>query len=220
MARPRSTRAHAAVLKAACTLFAERGIDVTSMDAIAATSKVSKATIYKHWEDKDALCLEVMAYLHGTETALPDTNTGDLREDLLAVLTRQPPKELAAVRERLMPQLMAVAGRNPRLGAMWRARVFEPPRVQILRAIRRSIDRGELPAAVNVELAVALLLGPQLYLHIRKLSTGEAPSGAPAYVVDALLRSQGFVPASTPLPSPPRSDHARTVRRVIKKGRA
>ena len=37
-------------------LFSERGIDATSMDAIAETSGVSKATIYKHWQDKDALC--------------------------------------------------------------------------------------------------------------------------------------------------------------------
>jgi AcrR family transcriptional regulator len=202
MARPRSTRAHTAVLRAACTLFAERGIDATSMDAIAAASKVSKATIYKHWADKDTLCLEVMAYLHGTETALPDTNTGDLREDLLAVLTREPPKELSTARERLMPQLISVASRNPRLGAAWRARVFEPPRVQVLRAIRRSIERGELPAAVDVELAAALLLGPQLYLHIRKLSTGQAPTGVPTYVVDAFLRSQGFMSERAARPGP------------------
>jgi len=35
MARPRSTEAHEKVLNAALELFAERGIETTSMDAIA-----------------------------------------------------------------------------------------------------------------------------------------------------------------------------------------
>ena len=45
--------------------MAERGIESTSMDAIAEASGVSKATIYNHWADKEALLLEVMADLHG-----------------------------------------------------------------------------------------------------------------------------------------------------------
>ena len=64
MSRGLSPRAHSKVLESATQLFAERGIDTTSVDAIAAASGVSKATIYKHWADKDALCLEVMQYVH------------------------------------------------------------------------------------------------------------------------------------------------------------
>ena len=59
-------------------LFAERGIDATSMDAIAEASGVSKATIYKHWPDKDALCLEVMGYLHGLDEEPPVFDSGEL----------------------------------------------------------------------------------------------------------------------------------------------
>jgi len=205
MGRPRSTRAHANVIHAACTLFGERGIDATSMDAIAAAAGVSKATIYKHWEDKDALCLEVMAFLHGTDTDLPDVNTGDLRTDLLAVLTREPPKGLAAMRERLVPQFMGIASRSPRLGAEWRARIFEPPRVQVLRTLQRAIDRGELAAALDRQLAVSLLLGPPLYLHIRKLSTGDAPQGAPVFIVDAFVRALGALPIPQPRSTQPKA---------------
>ena len=61
MGRPRSAEAHTKVLLAAVHLFAEQGIEATSMDSIAEASGVSKATIYKHWQDKDALCLEVGA---------------------------------------------------------------------------------------------------------------------------------------------------------------
>jgi AcrR family transcriptional regulator len=199
MARTRSTRAHDAVIRAAATLFAARGIDATSMDAIAAESGVSKATIYKHWHDKDALCLEVMAALHGFEDELPDTNTGDLRADLIAVVGRVPPEETAALRQRILPHFMAHAARNLSFGQAWRARVLEPPRIQLARAIRRAIERGELPAIVNIDFAIGLLQGPPMYWFVRHHQTGEGPIGFdPTMVVDAFLRSQGWMPRSQP----------------------
>jgi AcrR family transcriptional regulator len=48
-------------------MFADQGIDSTSMDAIASAFRVSKATIYKHWPEKDKLALEVLSYLHGID---------------------------------------------------------------------------------------------------------------------------------------------------------
>jgi TetR/AcrR family transcriptional repressor of mexJK operon len=41
----------------ALKVFARQGIAASSVGAIAATSTVSKATIYKYWPDKDALYL-------------------------------------------------------------------------------------------------------------------------------------------------------------------
>lgn len=199
MARTRSTRAHEAVLRSAAALFADRGIDATSMDAIAAASGVSKATIYKHWPDKDALCLEVMAALHGFEPELPDTNTGDLRADLLAVMGRVPPEGAAGIRDRILPHFMAYAARNPSFGQAWRARVLEPPRLQLARAIRRAIERGELPAALDLDFAIGLLQGPPMYWFVRRHQTGEGPIGFDAgMVVDAFLRSAGYTPRAQP----------------------
>ena len=71
-------------------LFAERGIDATSMDAIAQSSGVSKATIYKHWADKNSLCLEVLAQVHGLDEEPPVFNSGDFRANLIAQLRHQP----------------------------------------------------------------------------------------------------------------------------------
>src|SRR5579862_2803319 len=115
MARPRSIAAHHKVLDAALNLFAERGIDATSMDAIAGASGVSKATIYKHWRDKDALCLEVLSSLHGLDEP-PVTRTGDPRADMVAVLKRQPQAGRRDLCARLMPHLAAYAARNPEFG--------------------------------------------------------------------------------------------------------
>ncbi|MPY61666.1 TetR/AcrR family transcriptional regulator [Streptomyces spongiae] len=49
----------AAVLEAAAELFAEKGFDVTSVDDIAGTARVSKGAVYHHFADKRAIFDEV-----------------------------------------------------------------------------------------------------------------------------------------------------------------
>jgi AcrR family transcriptional regulator len=166
MVRPRSTEAHDKVLRAALDLFAERGIDATSMDAIAQVSGVSKATIYNHWSDKDALLMEVMELIHGLNREMEEIDTGDIRQDLTIVLTRKPPDEFDAVRNRLMPAMIAYSAVHHEFGMAWRRRVMEPPRTHIFQILKRGIDRGLLPRDLDMEAAVSLLLGPVLYTHI------------------------------------------------------
>ena len=100
MVRPRSIEAHEKVLNAALELFAERGIETTSMDSISQTSGVSKATIYNHWSDKEALLLEAMLMVHGLDREPEEIDTGDVQRDLTTVLTRKPPDKYDAVRNR------------------------------------------------------------------------------------------------------------------------
>src|SRR5271170_825312 len=128
MARQKSEEAHSRVVDAAVALFTERGIESTSMDAIARASGVSKATIYRHWPDKDALCLEVLAYLHGLDKELPVFDSGDFRRDLVAQLEYDPAADRKAMRERIMPHLIAYASHNRVFGDAWRSRVLSPIR--------------------------------------------------------------------------------------------
>jgi AcrR family transcriptional regulator len=164
MPRPRSASSHKKVLDAALLLVSERGIEGTSMDAIAEASGVSKATIYKHWKDKDALLLEMMAEMAGLRSR-PSFNSGNTRADVLAVLAYQP-EENAELKERIMPQWIAYSARNPSFGRAWRHMVMEPPRQELRRILKLGIDRGELSSKLNVELSLALLLGPIVYWHV------------------------------------------------------
>jgi AcrR family transcriptional regulator len=189
MVRPRSVQAHDRVLDAALGLFAERGLDATSMDAITEASGVSKATIYKHWPDKDALCLEVMARLHGPEARPLDVDSGDLRSDLIGVLGHRPRTESTDVRMRIMPHLMAHAARNPAFGKAWQARVVDPPRAMLTRVLQRAIARRELPRTLDLDLAIALLLGPMMYEHVLKRLGRDTPPSFREQVVDAFLQS-------------------------------
>jgi AcrR family transcriptional regulator len=180
MARSRSIAAHEKVLNAAANLFAERGIEATSMDSIAQASGVSKATIYNHWADKEALLLEVMLMLNGLDREPEDVDTGDVQRDLTTVLTRKPPDKFDAARNRMTPSLIAYSALHPEFGKAWRHRVMEPPRQCLKRILGRGISRGQLPSDLDVEAAMALLLGPMLYAHVfQREQTAKTPDIGP-----------------------------------------
>jgi AcrR family transcriptional regulator len=166
MARGLSQRAHQKVLETALELFAEKGIDATSMDAIAAKSGVSKATIYKHWADKDALCMEVLVYIHELDEGPPDVDSGDLKADLVAYLVYEPTPRKADLQKRIMPHLIAYSARNQEFGRAWRSRVLERARTGLKKLVRRGMDRGIFSSLLDEELAIPLLLGPMLFSHI------------------------------------------------------
>jgi AcrR family transcriptional regulator len=211
MARPRSAYVHGQVLDAALRLFAARGIDATSMDAIAEASGVSKATIYNHWPDKDALCLEAMAHLLGPGQPRPVFDSGDVRADLIAVLSYQPPRQHTDLQTRIMPHLWAYAARNPAFGEVWRSRVFEPPRAQITHLLERGIARGQLPRSLDRALALALLLGPLMYSRILERMQGEVPENLPERVVAAFWKAHAITPppAKRPVPRARKLPHPR-----------
>src|SRR5689334_12170415 len=125
MARTKSTQAHNKVLDATIALFVEFGIDATSMDSIAGRSGVSKATIYKHWSDKDALALEALSRLFGFYEEQPKFDSGDLRRDFMDALVYQPAQAQQELKARLMPHVMAYAARNREFGDKWRSRMIE-----------------------------------------------------------------------------------------------
>jgi AcrR family transcriptional regulator len=166
MARQRSEEAHDRVLRAALGLFGERGIDAASMDAITQASGVSKATIYNHWPNKEALLIDVMLMVNGIGRDPEDVDSGDVCKDLATVLSRRPPDEFDAARERMMPAMIAYSAVHREFGEAWRHRVMEPSRVCLKRILRRAIKRGLLPAALDMDAAMALLLGPMLYRHV------------------------------------------------------
>ena len=196
MPRTRSTEAHKKVIEAAVSLFSERGIDATSMDAIAETSGVSKATIYKHWPHKDALALEVLGHIHGLDRQPPTFNSGDYRRDLIDLLSYQPGTD-QRLKEKIWPHLMAYSARNPAFGDAWRARVSDPARARLIAIIKRGQSQGIVRKSLDHEVGVALLLGPFIYRHIfTRRNGGKAPKDLETNVADAFLAA--FATAKKP----------------------
>ncbi len=196
MVRPRSAEAHRKVVNAAIRLFARQGIDSTSMDSIADTSGVSKATIYKHWEDKDGLALEALSHLYGLHEEFPDFASGNLRKDLVDCLSYESSR-WPELRERMMPHLMAYSARNQAFGRAWRERSIMRRRAALAKVYERGIAEGALQKHLDSDLSTALLFGPMLYRYIfdtyvkGKRGTKHPPKEFVEDVVDAFLKSFG-----------------------------
>jgi AcrR family transcriptional regulator len=168
--RPRSERAREAVLAAAAELLLERGLGAVSMDAVAEQAGVSKATIYRWWPTKETLALDALH--HEWAVARPAAEgAGSLRTDLLSLL--RPWVRLVGKRPygRVIAALITEAQTDPAFADLYRERFVEPRRAQVRPILLRAIERGELPATTNIELALDLLYGP-LY---HRLLHGHAP---------------------------------------------
>jgi AcrR family transcriptional regulator len=167
--RPRSVRAENAVLEAAAELLLDQGLAAVSMDSIAARAGVSKATIYRWWPTKESLALDALFHDWAGVPAVGDT--GSLRGDLLKLL--RPWVRLAATRPyaRVIGALLTQAQTDPEFAGEYRARFVEPRRDQGREIFRRAIERGEIPAATKIEVALDLLYGPIYH----RLLHGHAP---------------------------------------------
>jgi AcrR family transcriptional regulator len=167
--RPRSEKAHKAILEAAAELLLARGLAAVSMDAVAERAGVSKATIYRWWPTKETLALD--ALYHEWTDVPPVRDTGSLRGDLLSLL--RPWARLASSRPygRVIGALVTEAQTDPEFASEYRARFIEPRREQARAVFRRAIERGEIPVTTKIEVALDLLYGP-LY---HRLLHGHAP---------------------------------------------
>jgi AcrR family transcriptional regulator len=140
------------------------------MDAVAERAGVSKATIYRWWPTKETLALE--ALYHEWDTARPSTrDTGSLRGDLLALLRPWIRRVRARPYGRVIAALIAEANTDPNFAEQYRARFVEPRREPARTLFKRAIDRGEISADTDVEVALDLLYGP--FYH--RLLHGHAP---------------------------------------------
>jgi len=168
--RPRSVTRKQAILQAAFELLGERGLAATSMDAVAERAGVSKATIYRWWDSKELLALDAL-YAAWDTAGLVTRQTGTLRAEMLALV--RPWVRLVATgpSARILTALLAEAQNDPEFGQAYRAHFIEPRRDQARAVFSRAIARGEIPAAIDVEVAIDLLWGP-LY---HRLFHGHAP---------------------------------------------
>ena len=155
--RPRSEEADRAILRAATELLAERGLHGLSIEEVASRAGVAKTTIYRRWHSRGTLALD--AFLTEFKALQPLPDTGILRDDLLAALRAWVRAVTRTSAGRILAGLIAEAQHDPELADAWRARVVEPLRAQHRIMLRRAIDRGQLPADTDTEVALDLLYG-------------------------------------------------------------
>jgi AcrR family transcriptional regulator len=167
--RPRSEKARNAILEAAAELLLLRGLGAMSMDAVAERAGVSKATIYRWWPSKEMLALD--ALLDWAGASAPPRDTGSLRGDLLALVRPWVREIRRQPFARVIAALVTEAQSDPQFAEAYRTRFVEPRRGAMRAAFARAAERGEVPADLDVEVAVDLIYGP-LY---HRLLHGHAP---------------------------------------------
>lgn len=121
----RSARKRRAILEAGHTVFLRDGYLGTSMDEVAALAAVSKATIYKHFADKETLFSEIVT---AAVDAASDPNyeevmrlgeTDDIALGLRALARRQLERVMQPQILQLRRLVIGEAGRFPELGRIF-----------------------------------------------------------------------------------------------------
>ncbi len=182
MPRSPSLQAHESVLQAALDLIASTGIEGTSVDDIAEASGVSKATIYKHWVSKEALCLEALGRL---KCELPVFDSGNPRDDITRLLRHLAVSQKPEAFSKIWPRVISYAESNPAFGDAFRARISGGRRAQLNALLQNAVTRGELRASIDVDLAMDLLFGPIMY---HRFMQAAVPADLPKQVVDSFWR--------------------------------
>ncbi|MFE9574837.1 TetR/AcrR family transcriptional regulator [Nocardia sp. NPDC006044] len=159
-----------AITSAAFAELAEVGYGKLTMEGVARRAGVSKPTLYRRWATKEQLVLALVEQVAVAAAEVPDT--GSLRGDLRAFLEATAAGFSHPLASRIIPDLLAEGIRTPSVADALQA-VGRGRREKVGRILRRGIDRGELPAALDLELALDLCIAP---LFWRRLLGGEPTS--------------------------------------------
>jgi len=142
--------------QAVIDLVREVGYEAMTMDAVAARSRSSKATLYRQWQGKPQLVAAAMR--HTAFVTLGEIDTGTLRGDLHEVA-----RQVGTGAEKDTVFLSAIghaAHLHADLAAALREMLIDPEREVLYALLQRAVDRGEVRAdAAAAEFFVHMLFG-------------------------------------------------------------
>lgn len=136
--RKRSKEAEDAVLNAAYRLLSEQGLHATTIDAIAAESKVSKATIYKWWPNRSSIIMS--AFLRESLVAIPYPDELSLEVVIDRLLNMS--EQFRGPIGRMMAALIAEGHMDPALANDFREGYINARRAEGVRIVESSIADG------------------------------------------------------------------------------
>ncbi len=188
----------ARILAAAEALFAERGFDGTSMNAVAAAAAVSKANIFHHFNSKNALYLEVLRqachdsaerldHLESDDRPFPERLAQFAHEHLESLLQHERVSRLI---------LRELLENGPRRGQELAERVFGEKFARFVEILRAAQTHGALRADVDPAMAATLLIGSNVFFfeaqqvlrHFRDVDFAHDPARYSRMLTDILLR--------------------------------
>ncbi|SHI26378.1 TetR/AcrR family transcriptional regulator [Streptomyces sp. 3214.6] len=192
--RPRSEAVERAIIEGTMRLL-EEGVPLAeiSIERIARTAGVGKATIYRRWSGKEELFVDVLRAAEPADSeVLPGTS---MRDDLIVLLEGLRRRGLANRSSAILHNVHAQMKSSPKIWAAYHNSVIAPRRRMGIDVLRRGQENGELRADLDVELVNDLVVGPMLVRAILR-PDAELPDDLPERIVDTLLA--GLRPVSSP----------------------
>ncbi|MFE6621412.1 TetR/AcrR family transcriptional regulator [Streptomyces sp. NPDC008086] len=193
--RPRSEAVERAIMEGILKLL-EDGVPLAelSIERIARTAGVGKATIYRRWSGKEELFVDVVRAAEPPDPELPGTS---MRDDLVALLEQLRQRGLMTRSSVLLHNVIAQMKSAPKIWDAYHAIVVEPRRRKQHAILRRGQANGELRTDLDVDVLNDMIFGPMLVRAVMR-PDADLPEGLAAQMVDAVL--EGLRPVSSPAP--------------------
>jgi AcrR family transcriptional regulator len=179
---PRVERTIAAIIESSFDLLVAEGPDAITHARVAADARMSRTTVYAHFPTRSDL---LRATIEAYAKPLPLDLTGDLRTDLIALVEDLVTDLADDERSRAIAAIMERALHDDVVRQVRDDMVCEADDM-FRQAIRNGVRRGEIDPAIDVELALASLVGAFLF---RRFLLG-SPYGADDVerIIDDFLR--------------------------------
>lgn len=171
----------------------EEGVPLAelSIERVARTAGVGKATIYRRWSGKEELFVDVLRAAEPPDPVLPGTS---MRDDLVVLLESLRQRGLLSRSSAILHNVYAQMKSSPKIWTAYHANVIQPRRNLGLEVLRRGQLNGELRVGIDLELANDMFVGPMLVRSVMR-PEADLPEGLAEEIVDTVLK--GLRPVSS-----------------------
>jgi AcrR family transcriptional regulator len=182
--RPRDPEVDSSILSATLQLLADGGYEALTIEAVAASAGVGKASVYRRYAGKEELVVEAVASLIEPAERVQGAS---VRDELVALLEAVRRKSDSSLAGKIFPRLLGAAADNPELMARYRVQVLDPRRRRFLGVLARAVEEGLVRPDVDLDHAADLIVGPMAYRNLIRTDPPPGPDLAARIVDDVLL---------------------------------
>ena len=172
-----------AVLEAAWSELLEGGYTSFTMEAVATRARTSRPVLYRRWPNRADLAIAAIRYIM-YKHPVKITNTGNVRDDLIALLRQYSDKRalIAIVFTMQMSEYFSETSSSP---ADLRTSVLQGDRSQVYVVLARGVERGEIDASKLTPRIVSL--PADLLRHEAMMTFKPIPNAVIAEFVDDIF---------------------------------
>ena len=194
MGRGRSVKVDAAIVSSTLAVIADHGIEGFSVEEVALRAEVGKATIYRRYADRQELISSALETLNDD---LPSINRkGSAINALIEMLEWVRTSRTSG--GDLLPRILAQTKSNPELFEVCHDRVIHPRWERFHQVLKLGVERGELRADLDIDIACTMLLSPVLMFNMMQRHQDQpAPKDFVARLVRHAVTGMAALPTMT-----------------------